>query len=897
MIRRGTGILYFAVQCLCVGTMAIGAVGIQGGGTYPSIQSAVDASVNGDTILISQDTFYESVVVSNKNLTLEGGYNSNLTTRTGLSTLVSGSSTVRPFWFIDSTSHVDRVDMASGLGDIWGGGGALLHRSWVEFQDSDFHNNEAPWGGGILVGTFSYALLTGDSDIFNNTATSPLGGFGGGAYVDGRMDIVDNDARVSGNTAVDGKGGGIWVETGYLRLFQGDVWHNVATNGLLNPASLGGGIGAIGSFIEIGDGVEFLANSADLGGGMGILGSTGQLGRARIDDLAFYGNRADQGGGFYASNSVVHSQGLRFNNNHALLFGGGACLVQSSIDSDTNLIVFSENSAESSGGGMFLEDSVADLQCAVFGESATLGNRCGSYGGGMMAYASSVIMAGAQFMGNSATGEVMYSIGCGGAIAALGNFASPSSVILTNGPGSFGSYTNTVFFENSAATNHGRGGAVYLDNLSSMDGWNSLMYSNSAYDGGAVYATAMSFVTLAASRLEGNTALDSGGALFSDGLQAGFGHSSFERNTARVGGAFFLSNCFAEVGSCRFIENEASVMGGGIYSRDSGALVVAGMERQPYVPPAGWPSLFQGNTSDWGAAIHVYNTAAIVDRSAIIGNRSDTGHGSGFLAEQCDSVDLHSSLFADNSSSHPIDISNCHTAHIDLCTIASNGSVGIALSYAHLTMSNSILRASTSLFSMNSTADVFYCNIEGGHPGGGNFDADPMFFPNFHLEPTSPCVDAGFSTTGGTWDIDAEERVGTIDVGFDEVLDTDDDGLPDVVETGTGVWGGDSNTGSDPLDPDSDGDHVSDGDEWHADTDPNDPGDLLRLTRIWREPSGDISVEWEGGTRSHRYVEWCDSLTTGTWAWALHEVPPTLATNSMSSGGEPKEFVRIRAHR
>ena len=54
--------------------------------------------------------------------------------------------------------------------------------------------------------------------------------------------------------------------------------------------------------------------------------------------------------------------------------------------------------------------------------------------------------------------------------------------------------------------------------------------------------------------------------------------------------------------------------------------------------------------------------------------------------------------------------------------------------------------------------------------------------------------------------------------------DDDNDGLLDTVETNTGVFSSAFDTGSDPLDPDSDGDGFLDGEEVAAGSDPNDPG-------------------------------------------------------------------------
>lgn len=53
--------------------------------------------------------------------------------------------------------------------------------------------------------------------------------------------------------------------------------------------------------------------------------------------------------------------------------------------------------------------------------------------------------------------------------------------------------------------------------------------------------------------------------------------------------------------------------------------------------------------------------------------------------------------------------------------------------------------------------------------------------------------------------------------------DADGDGIPNAYETGTGIYVSPTNTGTNPLDPDSDGDGARDGAELIADTDPNDP--------------------------------------------------------------------------
>ncbi len=72
--------------------------------------------------------------------------------------------------------------------------------------------------------------------------------------------------------------------------------------------------------------------------------------------------------------------------------------------------------------------------------------------------------------------------------------------------------------------------------------------------------------------------------------------------------------------------------------------------------------------------------------------------------------------------------------------------------------------------------DPIWCNVEGGFPGTGNIDFDPVFTcspcGDFHLAPTSACVDAGNPawTASSETDLDGDPRVqfGRVDIGADE---------------------------------------------------------------------------------------------------------------------------------
>lgn len=73
-------------------------------------------------------------------------------------------------------------------------------------------------------------------------------------------------------------------------------------------------------------------------------------------------------------------------------------------------------------------------------------------------------------------------------------------------------------------------------------------------------------------------------------------------------------------------------------------------------------------------------------------------------------------------------------------------------------------------------------------------------------------------------------------------LDDDEDGLLDTVETGTGIYISPTDTGSDPLDADSDDDGTNDGDEVAAGSDPNNAG----FTPISITAASDTSIFHDG---------------------------------------------------
>jgi len=139
-------------------------------------------------------------------------------------------------------------------------------------------------------------------------------------------------------------------------------------------------------------------------------------------------------------------------------------------------------------------------------------------------------------------------------------------------------------------------------------------------------------------------------------------------------------------------------------------------------------------------------------------------------------------------------------ATITNCTIVGNLQHGIL--EGKPTVTNSIIYDNGlggSFVQIDSSdATVTYSDVQGGWPGAGNIDADPLFVQpgywddngtpedtsddfwvegDYHLLWYSPCVNAGdpaFTTDVAKTDIDGEPRIidGRVDIGCDEVLIT-----------------------------------------------------------------------------------------------------------------------------
>jgi hypothetical protein len=89
---------------------------------------------------------------------------------------------------------------------------------------------------------------------------------------------------------------------------------------------------------------------------------------------------------------------------------------------------------------------------------------------------------------------------------------------------------------------------------------------------------------------------------------------------------------------------------------------------------------------------------------------------------------------------------------------------------------------------------------------------------------------------------------------------------------------------------DVDGDGTSDADEFDADTDPFDSGELLRITNFTRAALS-AALQWTHSPRRIYQVKSSPDLLT----WTDEGAPTLLDSAAVATGGAPRLFFRVEA--
>jgi hypothetical protein len=213
---------------------------------YPTIQHGIDASYNGDTVLVHPGTYVENINFNGHNILL-----GSLFLTTGDTIYISNT-------IIDGNSLYSVVKFDHGETD---------QASLIGFT---IQNGEAAKGGGIACyessPTISYNIIA------NNTAygSIPSAGYGGGIYIENSdaiisSNIIINNASINVNDWGSGRGGGIYCTGSSPVINSNIIMENICT--YTGDYSAGGGIYGIDSDLLVSGNLIF-ANYSHYGPGI-----------------------------------------------------------------------------------------------------------------------------------------------------------------------------------------------------------------------------------------------------------------------------------------------------------------------------------------------------------------------------------------------------------------------------------------------------------------------------------------------------------------------------------------------------------------------------------------------------------------------------------------------------
>ena len=113
---------------------------------YSNIQSAINASSNGDEIIVSSGTYYEHLEITGKTISIIGSGREY--------TIIHGNNNGRAFAITSfSNADISSLSITNGLGQP--GGGVYIYESTATIHDVDIKENTGHGSGAGLSATSS----------------------------------------------------------------------------------------------------------------------------------------------------------------------------------------------------------------------------------------------------------------------------------------------------------------------------------------------------------------------------------------------------------------------------------------------------------------------------------------------------------------------------------------------------------------------------------------------------------------------------------------------------------------------------------------------------------------------------------------------------------------------
>ncbi|TVQ92064.1 MAG: hypothetical protein EA397_07760 [Deltaproteobacteria bacterium] len=608
MPRLGSAIVGLALVCPAFAGSPLIKVGTGSEADVTSLQAAIHAAEDGATIVvIDQRVYEECLVLADRQLQILGSAFG------GARPTLRCNDPTRPTLEVTGGSlKLSGLELRHDLGR-----GADLSDADVRMAGMHFEGLSVDGAseGGAAIRQSGGLLEVVGSSFHENIA----GGEGGAIYsASGELTLLD--VEFERNQAESG--GAVFVEGGSISA------RAIRTTG--NQAERGGAFGLRGPLEAISfRGLRAREDRAFQEGG--FLWTDEGLGAQVTIERSELREHLAPSGGAISAQSPMTLRGVDIHGSRATEGDGGA--ISSAAALEVSGGTLEANEAESRGGAIATTQELSLLDVHL------RSNAAGNEGGGVYVEASGALwVIGGRFEDHMAIH--------GGAIGSRGDAT-----------------IRGAHFEGNGAEE--RGGGVYVDLSAELEVRGSTFLDHESMWGGAIYAVSNAEVTITGCTFERNEALEDGGALYRDttshatritgsrfesnqarmggAIRYGDGSSPlgsgvpFEiyssdliRNTARSGGAIYGVAMSALFERNRFVENQAEIGGGAMFS-EFGRIQQLGM------------NVYCANEAQRGGALDFLwsESAGFFYGSAFAGNSATQGGG----ALQLDSVDASAQGF------------------------------------------------------------------------------------------------------------------------------------------------------------------------------------------------------------------------------------------------------------
>ncbi len=500
---------------------------------FPSIQGAINASANSDTIIVRSGTYVENLDFLGKAITVRSEFGPGTTVIDG-----NQAGTVVTFQSGEgSNSVIDGFTITNGSGTVFGsfgfkyGGGIFCNWSSSPLiQNNIISGNSAKnHGGGISCVNYSNPMIA------NNTVINNMSEYGAGIDCFYYSSPTITGTTVQGNTA-GALGGGIQFTDHCSPAISGStIKENFASKGggiscgMVSVSQISGNTISGNTAIDDGGGVycyysnpvlsqnTITENTAARGAGL----FCSSVCSPEIVDNTIFGNTAlDSGGGIccwsyvspvISNNTIAENAALGFEGK-----GGGIFATSNAFPEIIGNLVSSNTALE--GGGVYCEDgSDATISGNIIDE-----NQGSSYGGGIACSGSDPLITGNTIVGNATSlgGGIFCSGPCSPKICR--NTLAGNSADMGGGIHCISGVTGEIENNTISGNLSGQfGGGIFFGGGSSPTVVNNMITCNSsgwggAYNGsgGGVYCGGASSPELTCNTIACNTAECSGGGIY-----------------------------------------------------------------------------------------------------------------------------------------------------------------------------------------------------------------------------------------------------------------------------------------------------------------------------------------------------------------------------------------------